>query len=156
MKKIYVVILFLIFFNIFTFLFATLDIFPYAYGTGNPSYNITDDENMSSQSVAENATGYSYDNILRVFLGDITNLGDLLLSIGILGASIAAAWLTRSAAPFVVGFVGNIMKNIYVTNMTVFNQFPINSYLMLALGVGMIILFLVTCAEVLTHGHGEV
>jgi len=158
MKKIYVIILFLIFFNIFTFMFSVLNIFPYAYGTGNPSYNITSDENMSSQTVFENTTGMdiSYGDILRLFIGNIANLGDLLLSIGILGASIAAAWLTRSAAPFIVGFIGNIMKNIYATNIAVFNQFPINNYLMLAAGVGMIILFLITCAEVLTHGHGEV
>ena len=156
MKKIYVIILFLIFFNLFTFMLAWLDVFPYAYGTGNPSYNITDGENISSQVVAENATGFSYDNILRIFLGDLSTAGGILATIAFYGAGVVAAWLTRSAAPFVVVFIGNIMKNTYVTNMDVFNQFPVNTYFMAAVGIGMIILFVVTCAEVLTHGHGEV
>ena len=154
MKKIYVVILFLIFFNTFTFLFATLNVFPYAYGTGNPDYDIVEGENISSEAVFENASGIGVSDVFSVFFGD----DDLSLfsSILLLGGALALAWITNSPAPFVVVFVGNIMKNIYLKNIDVFNQLPINNYMMLALGIGMIILLLVTCAEYLTSGHGEV
>jgi len=137
-------------------MFAMLNIFPYAYGTGNPTYNITEGENMSSHSVYENASGFSYNDAISIFFGDLSDATNILVSALILGGAAFLAWLTRSPAPFVVAFVGNIMKNTYVNNMAVFNQFPINTYIMLAVGIGMIILFVVTCAEYLTHGHGEV
>ena len=154
MKKIYIVILFLIFFNTFTFLFASLSVFPYTYGTGNPNYQIDEGENLSSEAVFENASGIGVNDVFSVFFGD----DDLSVfsSILLMGGAIALAWITHSPAPFVVVFVGNIMKNIYLKNMDVFNQFPVNNYLMLVVGIGMIILLLVTCAEYLTSGHGEV
>jgi len=161
LKKIYVIIFFLVFFNIFSFLFAIggpLNIFPYSYGTGNPSYNITTGDNMSSQQVAENATGYTFDNALSLFFVnlDLKQGWNILFSVGILVGAALAAWVTKSPAPLVVGFIGNLMKNTYVNNMSIFNELPINSYIMLAVGVGMILLFIMTCAEYMTSGHGEV
>jgi len=159
MKKIYVVIFFLVFFNIFTFLFAIggpLGIFPYAYGTGNPSYNLTSDENASSPDVFENMTGVSFDNIFSIFFADVTNLASTGLSLGIFFVATVFAFKTNSPTPLVVAFVGNIMKNTYVNNMSIFNELPINNYLMVVVGIGMILLFVVTCAEYLASGHGEV
>jgi len=157
MKKMYVIIMFLIFFNVFTFLFAAggpLNLFPYAYGEGNPNYNISDSENVSSEAVFEKASGIEPSDVFAVFFGDDdTSIWSTLL---LMGGAIALAYITHSAAPFVVVFVGNIMKNIYLKNIAVFNQFPVNNYLMIVLGIGMIILLLVTCAEYLTSGHGEV
>ena len=157
MKLIYMVILFLIFFNVFTFLFVLggpVGIFPYAYDTGNPGYDIGEGENMSSEAVFENASEIGVSDVFNVFFGsDDTALWTTLL---MMGGAIALAYITHSPAPFVVVFVGNIMKNIYMMNRDVFNQFPVNNYLMLVVGIGMIILLLVTCAEYLTSGHGEV
>jgi len=135
-------------------LFASLNIFPITYGTGNPNYNISDSENVSSEAVFENASGISVNDVFSVFFGDDST--SIFSSLLLMGGALALAYITHSPAPFVVVFVGNIMKNIYLKNISVFNQFPVNNYLMLAVGIGMIMLLLVTCAEYLTSGHGEV
>ena len=156
MKKLYIILIFLVFFNIFSFMFNAIELFPYVYGEGNPSYNLSEYENKSSEEIAESASGYSYDDFLRIILGDVDSLGDMMLTVGILGAAIAMAWLTKSGAPLIIGVVGNLMKNMYIQNMAIFEQFPINNYLMLATGVGMVLLFIITCIEYMVHGHGEV
>jgi hypothetical protein len=151
MKKIYVIIIFLVFFNIFTFMFASFEnMFPYVYEGDDANFDI----NGTSEEIFMGVSGnFTFDDALKLFFGDITNVPLLIASFATLGIAIAAAWLTRSPAPFVVGFLGNIMKNVYVNNIAIFEKLPINNYLMIIAGVGMILLFLVTCAETLTHGE---
>lgn len=153
MKLIYVITLFLIFFNVFSFMFGMFLIFPYEYGTDTSDYNLTTEEdNRPAEAVFEDISGQGFGNILLIFFGDISSAGGILATLAIFGVAAVAAWLTHSPAPFVVAFVGNVMKNTYLNSVGIFEQFPINNYLMLAGMIGMIVLFIVTCAEYLTHG----
>ena len=154
MKLIYVIVLFLIFFNVFSFMFAWVGVFPYGYGTDETAnYDLGEaEDNTPAEVVFENVSGQSFGNLLLIFFGDISSAGGILTTLAIFGVAAVAAWLTHSPAPFVVAFVGNVMKNTYLNSISVFEQFPINNYLMLAGMIGMIVLFVVTCAEYLTHG----
>lgn len=159
MKQLYVVMLFVIFFNIFAFMFASINLFPYVSSEGvNEDWNISDGENLSAENLTEQSTGYSFDNILSYFFMDIKDLNpiNLLITLATLGGAVIAAYITRSPAPLVVGFVGNMVKNVYINNYTIFESLPLNNYMMLAVGVGMIILFLLTCAEILSHSSGDI
>lgn len=159
MKRLYVIILFLIFFNIFTFMLPTLQIFPFIEGfpTGYAAYNLTDTENASAQEIAEKSSGYDFNDVISLLIGDISSIAEIIATIGILGGALALAYITHSPTPLIIGVVANIMKNIYLNNLEVFESIPeINEYLMLASLVGMIILFILTCMEILSHGHGEV
>lgn len=153
MKFIYVVTLFLIFFNIFSFMIAWAVPFEYGYGTGSEKYNVSSDEGTTpAETVFENVSGSDYGNILSIFFGDLTSAANILISVAILGGAAFLAWLTRSPAPFVIGFLGNVMLNTYTNSIGIFQQFPINNYLMLAGLLGMLMLFVITSAEYLTHG----
>jgi hypothetical protein len=156
MKMIYVILLFIVFFNIFSFMLGALPLFDTAFAEGNPKYNLSQHENKSAEQIAENATGVGYDDFFKILLGDIDNLADFFLSFGILGGAIALAYVTKSPAPLVIGVVANIMKNTYTSNIEIFNSLEVNNYLMLASMVGMILLFLITCIEYMVSGHGEV
>jgi len=137
-------------------MFAWLDIFPYAYGTGTTEYGIDEDlvDTGNASEGWEGISDISYGDVFTILFFDVNadNWASVILSVVLLGGAILFAVLVHSPAPLVVGFLGNIMKNVYVNNMAVFNQFPINNYLMFACALGMIILFIVTCAEYLTHG----
>jgi len=127
--------------------------FEYEYSAGSEEYNVSTDEDVTpAELVFENVSGSGFNSILMIFFGDLSSIGSIILSIGILGIAAGAAWLTRSPAPFVVGFLGNVMLNTYTNSIGVFQQFPINNYLMLAGLLGMVMLFVITSAEYLTHG----
>lgn len=147
MKSLYVIILFMVFFNVFCFAFAFFQVFPYEYGTGSATYgkiNLTD-EGTPAEVIFKDVSGQNFGDILMIFFGDVTALA-------ILGGTIAASFIAHSPAPFVVGFIAVVIMRTYQNSISVFEQLPINNYLMLAGLFGMAILILITCAEVLTHG----
>jgi hypothetical protein len=147
----------MIFFNIFTFLFTSLGVFNYRYDpdTGNYDINTTDDGTIGSSSqVFTGISGLDPGEMFSLFFVDFDQLASLsgLVSIALIGGAIGAAFITRSPAPFVLFFIANVMKNFYVRSQPVFEHYPINGYIMLACIVGMVILFIITGAETLTHG----
>lgn len=153
MKKLYVIIIFLIFFNIFSFMFGWFGVFPSEGGYESGTYDIGIDEDRTPGEVyIENISGMNYGDMVSVFFGDLSDEANILSAFIIMGVGIIAAWLTHSPAPLVIAFVGNFARVSYLNTITVFNQYPINNYLMLAFGAGMVILFGITCAEYLTHG----
>lgn len=157
MKAVYVIIIFLVFFNIFAFMFGWFGMFPYEYDPDSGSFgsNVNTTGGVSSSDIVlGDISGHDdpFDMAMSIFFGDLEGVGGLLSSLAILSLAGIAAWLTKSPAPFVVGFLGNMMKNTYLNSYDVFQQFPINNYLWLAMLIGMLLLFLVTVAETLTHG----
>lgn len=156
MKKLYVIIIFLVFFNLVMFMFGSLNLFKVDYSGDESGFGVDKDGNVvgGGESVFENLSGADFTDLLGLFFVDLSDAGNFLSSLAILGVAALAAWITKSPAPFVVGFIGNIMKNIYVNSIGVFENLPgINEWMMLIGLVGMVLLFIITCAETLTHGE---
>ena len=146
MKKLYTVIVFLLFFNIFCFLFASLNIFPTNPGTSD--INMT-----SSETFIYDLSNYNISSIFNLLFFDTENPDwSSIASILALSAAGVLAVSTRNPSPFVVMFIANFMFNLYRKSMPIFNQFQINQYFMMAGLVGMVMLFIITSLEVLTHG----
>lgn len=151
MKKLYVVILFLIFFNVFIIMFNSFSLFPMSLEEGQ---NYSNADSSTAEGTWEDVSGSDFGDIFSIIFVDINSDPlNILGTILIIGGAAFIAWLTRSPAPFVVAVVANVFKNTYVNSMSVFEQFPINNYMMIAGMIGMIILFIVTCLEYLTHGE---
>jgi len=149
LKALYVIILFLVLFNVFCFIGALF--IPYGFGTAGASYgdiDIADPDNPArtpSEVVFRKVSQQDFSSIIMIFFGNVE-------SILILGGTALASYITSSPAPLVVGFLSTVMLATYKNSISVFEQFEINNILMLAGLVGMVILILVTCAEILTHG----
>lgn len=141
MKFIYTIILFLVFFNIFTFLFAGLNIIPYEYTVAGDVYT----EDMSGEELFTNLSGIDFDDITSLSMKN----ADLLL---IAGGGIVLAILFRSAAPFAVGLFLGIFVNTFRRSTSIFYSFGIDSYLMVAAIVGIIFLLIITLIEYFTQG----
>ena len=157
MKLIYVVIIFLLFFNIFNFMFSWTSMFNYMYepstGDAYSDINISEDELPPSESVFRDVTGgIDYGNVFSIFFGNFDSWADILTIAGLIGAAAALAWATKSLAPFVLVFLGNLIKNTYENSLGVFEQFPVNDYIWLIFGIGMAFLLVITAAEYMTHG----
>ena len=154
MKKIYIIIIFLIFFNIFSFMFAWFGAFPGEYDPSAGTYDInTTGEGVTpGETYIENISGMDFGDMVSVFFGDLSDEANILSAFFIMGVGLVAAWLTRSPAPLVIAFIGNFVRVAYLNTMGIFNQYPINSYFLLAFGAGMVVLFGLTCVEYLTHG----
>ena len=154
MKKLFIFIIFLIFFNIFCFMFAWFGVFPAEYdaSSGVTDVNITGEGVTPGEVYIKDISGMDYGDMVSIFFGDISDSANVLSAFIIMGVGLVAAWITHSPAPLVIGFVGNFARVSYINTMGVFNQYPINNFFMLAFGAGMVILFGVTCAEYLTHG----
>lgn len=145
MKKIYIIIFFMMFFNIFVLLFNNLGLFNYEGSGDEVNYNIDNTTGaISSESLVEDITGQ--ENVLSW-----GGLGTVALIAGIVGGGLAG-WITSSPYPIGVGLFLGTFANVYVNSRSVFEQFQVNPYLLLALGAGVIILMTITIIEYLTHG----
>lgn len=153
MKTIYIAVIFLVFFNIFCFMFAWFGVFPVegAYESGEYDMNTTG-ETTPAEYLQENLTGFDGGKIMSMFFGNLSDAANILVTAVLLGGAAFIAWLTRSPAPFVLVFIGNIVLHLYLDSMVIFEHYPINNYLMLAFGMGMFLLVVITSAEYLTHG----
>lgn len=151
MKKLYVIILFLVFINIFNIMFVAYNIFPSGYDGQSDYYDIDDaDGNVSGgETLFEELSNADFGDIMLLFFG---NAESILAIITTAAIAIAAAWLTKSPAPFVVAMVGGVFLTLYQRSIGIFQQYPINNFVMLACSIGMVILFIITCAEYLTPG----
>lgn len=153
MKLMYVVMLFLIFFNLFSFMSIGLEIFPYEYGTDYENFdiNVTADT-VPGQDTFKDLTGLDPLDVFGIFFGDISEGANLLITVAAFGVAVAAAWLTHSTAPLVVAFLGNLIRVTFTKSYSTFYQFEIDPYIQLAFGLGILFLLVITAAEYLTHG----
>jgi len=152
MKKLFIIVIFLIFFNIFCFMFAWFGVFPAEYDPPGHDISVTGEDKTPGEVYIKDISGMDYGDMVSVFFGDLSDTANIFLTFAIAGVAIVAAWLTHSPAPLVIAFVGNFARISYTNTIGVFNQLPVNNYFMLAFGAGMVILFGITCAEYLTHG----
>ena len=153
MKLVYVMILFLVFFNVFSFMSIYMGIFPYNYNVDDEGYDINvTGESIPGEGTFKKLTGHNVMNVLTIFFGDLSSAGGLLTTLAIFGVAAVAAWLTHSPSPFVVAFLGNTVRVTYENSYNVFYQFEINPYIQLAIGIGICFLIVITAAEYLTHG----
>ena len=67
MKLIYPILLFMIFVNIFTFLFTALGIFPYEYTIVDEVY----DEGMTGEDLIKDLSDISFDDITSLALNNV-------------------------------------------------------------------------------------
>jgi len=151
MKKLFVIILFVIFVNVFIIMFNASNIFPTDI---DPSGNYSDvTSGSSAEDVLYDVNGYDFGDIMSIIFVDVNSDSmNILSSVLMLGGAALLAWLTRSPAPFVIAVVTNVFKNTYVNSIGFMEQFGVNDYMMMAGLIGMIILLVVTCLEYLTHG----
>ena len=153
MKKIYVVILFLVFLSIINVMFISMNIFPESeFSDEGFSVNSSDEPQAAESIFDELSDGISWSNVFNIFFGKVDSLGSIAITLVLLGGAVLAAYLTHSPAPFVLLFMSNVLKNIYVEAQPVLDNYPINSYILILGMVGFIILFIITAAEYLTHG----
>jgi hypothetical protein len=132
-----------------------MNIFPVAYGTSDATYGLNASGNASNESTLfQRLAGGNLDwkDAFSIFFFNVDNSDSVILGLLIFTGFALVAWLTHSPAPFVVGFILNVMINLYRASSPVFEQFTTNNYLMLIGLVGMVILFMLTVAETLTHG----
>lgn len=155
MKKLFIIVIFMIFFNIFCFMFAWFGIFPAEYETDTGSIDVNTTGSMQTpgeQYINTMSDGLTFGNIVSIFLGRFDSLSGFLASIVLIAGAVAASVLMHTPAPLVIGFVGTFVKNLYLNASEIFARYPVNNYFMMAFGAGMLILFVITIAEYLTHG----
>jgi hypothetical protein len=149
LKKLYVIIFFLIFVNLINVMVVALDIFPVGYVDEF-------DENITNASEGEEVFEYwteddfDYGDILGLIFGSTESIAVMLLGVG---GSVGLAWLTHSTAPLAVGILASVFAALYTNTVNIFNSYPVNNYIMLACTIGMVILFVITSAEYLTQGE---
>lgn len=149
MKKLYIVIFFLIFVNIINIMVVGLGMFP-------SSYVEESDENITNVSEGEEVFEYwtdddfDFGDILGLMFGSTGSVAALVLGIG---GSVGLSWLTHSTAPLAVGVLASVFAAIYVNTINIFNSYPIHNYIFLACTIGMVVLFVITSVEYLTHGE---
>ena len=154
MKKLFVIIGFIILVNVFIIMFNSVNLFPVELDASQ-NYTGMDDsgDTYTGDQAFEDISGYDFSSVLGIIFVDVNSDPlNILASIAMLGGAAFLAWLTRSPAPFVLAVISNVFKNAYVNSMGFLEQFPINNYMMLGGMIAMILLLIVTCLEYLTHG----
>ena len=159
MKKLFVVVLFMVFINIFIIMFNSLGpngLFPIQLDESEDYKNGSD---SSSEAYFKDISSFDASDVFKIIFFDTSQINSdlgvisILASIVMMGGAAFIAWLTHSPAPFVVAVVANVFKNLYMNSIGFLEGFGINDYIMLVGMIGMIILLIVTCLEYLTHGE---
>lgn len=148
MKKIYFLLFFMVMVNVVSIMFVTMEIFPTEESSSNEYYqNVT--ETVKGEKIFYDISGNTFGDILGMFFGTASGLLGFLVT-GLV--SVAAAWLTHSPAPFVVGMIGGTFLTMYNSSRHIFDNYEMNGYIVLACSIGIVIIFIITCAEYLTQG----
>lgn len=145
MKFIYIILLFMIFANIFTFLFASIGVIPYTIEVSGDTYELNDITNVEGEQAFERITEIDFDDVVSLSLKNV----DLLL---IAAGGIAMAILMRNPAPFAVGLFLGIFINTFRRSTALFYGFQADAYLTLAAMVGVIFIIVITMIEYFTQG----
>lgn len=138
--------LFSMFFNVFMFMFASMGIFTYEYQTDSSDYDLDDPDNMNATDVFEDVSGQSVGGLLSLDMVSWIAMG------GVIAASIALAALFRSPYPVAVGLFLATFINIYKSSESIIESFDLDPYIVVAIGIGVVGLFLITTIEYFTHG----
>lgn len=149
MKKIFLIVLFMVFFNISAFLVASVGIFPNTL-YGDAFYNIEDTETLPTEQemfgrLLENTYTERYE-LLGISLG----FWEIMSALAV--ASIAIAIATKSTAPIAIALVGVMFGVMYMNSRSLFDQITGGldgsvQYLVLMVGVGILILFVITAMD---------
>ncbi len=140
MKFIYVIILFLVFFNIFSFMLSGLGIIPHdATVVGNYT------EDMTGEEVFNETTGVDFDDVASLSMNNL----DL---IAIAAGGIVLSALFKSGAPFAVGIFLGLFVNTFRRSVGILYSFDINSYIVVAAIAGVTFLIVITLIEYFTQG----
>lgn len=146
MKLIYIIIIFMAFFNIFSFMLGELGIFSYVVHSDEAMWNLSDTTEGTDQELFERVSEQSW--------SDLLNLDPVALALmgGTIAGTIALAWAMHSPYPLAVGLFLATFINMYGNSRSIFSQLEINPYIRMAMGFGLLILILVTTIEYFTHG----
>lgn len=148
MKTIWVILMFITFFNIAVMLTNSLEIFPVTPLTSTLTpEEIEEYENMSTDQQNLSLWGA---------LGFHTENGDIpavLVALGFIGGAVALAKFTHSPVPLGVGAFLAFTVGLWVkTYMTFYQEgFGINQYLLTIGMVGMLIMFIATTSEMMSQ-----
>ena len=146
MKFIYVIMLFLIFFNIFSVMVDVLGIMPNVH---TPAGDIYESGMEGGQSLAEDLTENQWNAIVGIGKANAD-------FVAICTAAIALGILMHSAAVVGVGlFVGLILSTIRLSQEAMeplVSTFGIDNFLLISFTVGMAFLLIITLIEYFTHG----
>jgi len=127
-------------------MFANMGIFTYEYQMDSPEYNLDDPNNMNATDVFEDVSGQDIGGLLSLDMVSWVAMG------GVIAASVVLAALFRSPYPVAVGLFLATFINIYKSSEGIIESFDLNPYIILAVGLGIAGLFLITTIEYFTHG----
>lgn len=146
MKTIWVILIFMVSFNIFAIFTTSLNIFQVTAIT--PAMNegeiieLTENSTNVSRISVEGAFGFGF---------DWSNIASILAGIVIAAPVIAIAYFTRSPVPLGVGAFLAFTVALWVKTYFVFNQFGVNQYFLTAGMVGMGIMYVATIADMMAQ-----
>jgi len=141
MKFIYVIILFLVFFNLASILVAGLGIIPYEYTIMGDLYT----EDASGETVFANLSNVSFENAADMMLGNASVIA-LIVGGGVL------AWITHSPAPLALALFLGVFITTFKRSITIFSGMGINNVMWVMGLAGMAFLIVITMIEYFTHG----
>ena len=142
MKKLFIIIIFLVFFNILSFMLGFLGVFPVTVEGGSyGDLDTSDSDTPASEEFVKDISGADFSDVMGIiFFG--TNTESVIITFVLLGGAALLAYICHSPAPFVVAMIANVFIKTYQHSMNIMYQFSVNSYLMLIGTVGMILLFI--------------
>lgn len=146
MKLIYMFLLFMIFFNIFSFMLGDLGIFSYIVEGDESTYNLSDIEERSEGDVFEDISGAGWGSVLSLDKEVWALIGVVM------GGAVILAWAMHSPYPIAVGLFLATFVNVYINSKSIFSSFDVNPYITMVFGVGILVLFVITTIEYFTHG----
>lgn len=150
MKKIFIILLWMIFFNVATFAVAALHIFPYSLWGDATTYGLDDPNELPTPEQLFERLVTNTNGSIAKLLGQELRFNHIIVAMAGIGAIVAIA--TTSMAPFVVGLVGSLFVLMYSNSKTVFDQIASNLggvtfYIILMIGLGILILFILTAMD---------
>lgn len=152
MKFIYIILMFMVFVNIFTFMFAYLDIIPYQILVGDQYYELNDVTNMRGEDVFFQISNYNFSDVTGTLNLISSVLSGNLDFLGIVAAGIGASIFLHSASPLAVSIFLGVFVNTFRRSSSVFYGFQANEYLIVAAMAGVIFMFVITMIEYFTQG----
>ena len=146
MKLIYAILLFMMFFNIFSFMFGDLNIFAYTIEGDESTYNLSNIEEQTDSGIFEDVSGAGWGGVLSLDR-------DVWALIGVvMGGALFLSWAMHSPYPIAVGLFLSTFINVYLNSRSIFSQLEVNPYITMAFGLGIVVLFVITTIEYFTHG----
>lgn len=150
MKKIFLFLFFMIFFNIAAFAVSSMNIFPYSIYGDATHYDLSNSDDLPTAEIMFQRLVTNTNGSVAKFMGVELTFSTVILGMATLGGIIAIA--TKSMTPFVVGLIGSLFVLMYSNSRLIFDQITGNlggsvQYLVLMIGVGVLILFVITAMD---------